>query len=148
MVTGSILNEFQEWISCIIVGYFWLECGWETYLCCRQLKVYNKQHVTLSPELDDIAINDTFQKARAHGRDKLMFRTIKGIFSQLLNTIMVLLFAHSKPWNGAKVINQKILQGLKTCLWTLHNLVLPSCWIQQFEHENEKFRDFLISSRQ
>ena len=133
------MNEFQEWISYIIVGYFWLECGWETYLCCRQLKFYNKRHVTLSPELDDIiAENDTFQKARVHGRDKLIFGTLQSIYSQLLSSIMVLYFAHSKLWNCARVINQKILQGLKTCLWMLHNLVLPSCWIQQLELEDEK----------
>ena len=63
------LKENPEWILYAVIGFSWLEFGWEAYLGSRQRKIY-KEHTKPPPELKDITDEETFEKARVYALDK------------------------------------------------------------------------------
>jgi STE24 endopeptidase len=81
-----------------VLGFSWIEFIWEAYLSYRQRKIY-KKHTTIPDELTDILDSDTFTKARLYALDKSNFGAFQGIFTQILSTILMLLFAFKYLWN-------------------------------------------------
>jgi len=99
-------EENPEWILYAVIGFSWLEFGWEAYLGSRQRKIY-KEHTKPPPELKDITDEETFEKARVYALDKSKFGSVQGFFSQFFNTFLVMFFAHKYLWNLSQSINQK-----------------------------------------
>ncbi len=81
-----------------VMAFSWIEFLWEAYLSHRQRKIY-KQHTTIPKELDGILDADTFTKARLYALDKSNFGAVQGIFSHVLSTILMLLFAFKYLWD-------------------------------------------------
>ncbi len=91
-----------ESIFWAVMAFSWIEFVWEAYLSHRQRKIY-KQHTTIPKELDGILDADTFTKARLYALDKSNFGAVQGIFSQILSTVLMLLFAFKFFWDRAGI---------------------------------------------
>ena len=64
-----MFEDNPEWILYGVLGFAWLEFGWEAYLGFRQRRIY-KEHTKPPPELKDITDEETFEKARTYALDK------------------------------------------------------------------------------
>jgi len=102
----TMFEENPEWILYGVLGFAWLEFGWEAYLGIRQRRIY-KEHTKPPPELKDITDEDTFEKARTYALDKSKFGSIQGLFSQTFNTVLIWLFAYKYLWDVAQDLNRQ-----------------------------------------
>ena len=91
-------NLEPEHIFWGVLGFSWVEFIWESYLSHRQRNIY-KKHTSIPEELKEILDNDTFTKARLYALDKSNFGAVQGIFSQLLSTALMLVFAFKYLWD-------------------------------------------------
>jgi len=91
-------NLEPEHIFWGVLGFSWIEFIWESYLSHRQRNIY-KKHTSIPEELKEILDNDTFTKARLYALDKSNFGAVQGIFSQLLSTALMLVFAFKYLWD-------------------------------------------------
>ena len=99
-----------EYIFWAVLGFSWIEFLWEAYLSHRQRNIY-KKHTSVPDDLKDLLDNDTFTKARLYALDKSNFGAVQGIFSQVLSTILMLLFAFKYLWDksGQFIISFSLL---------------------------------------
>uniref|UniRef100_A0A1I8JDT9 Ste24 endopeptidase n=1 Tax=Macrostomum lignano TaxID=282301 RepID=A0A1I8JDT9_9PLAT len=95
---SSWLNSVApERIFCGVLGFFWLTYLWENYLAWRQYKLMRD-----SPQLPEAARqltdDQTYAKARAYSIDKSRYSAVRGLWSQLLFTFILLAELMPRLW--------------------------------------------------
>jgi len=76
------------------IGFIWFVYALETYLDLRQRK--KLQETKVPPQIEAIISEEKFHKSQAYGLDKSTFGLLTGLFSQVENTVILLVGA--MPW--------------------------------------------------
>lgn len=84
-----------------VLVFLWVEYLWEVYLGLRQRKIY-RENVSVPSELTSILDAETFTKARLYSLDKSTFGGYRGIFSQILTTLIIYYQGFPLIWKKAQ----------------------------------------------
>lgn len=82
----------------MVLGFAWLEFGWEAYLGRRQRRIY-RTCTRPPPELAGIMDDETFEKSRLYALDRVNFGAVQGLFEQLLSTALIWFMAFKHVWD-------------------------------------------------
>lgn len=134
VINDSILSNL-DLLTCVIV-FSWATYLWETYLSYRQRRFYLKT-TSVPTELNDTLDDETFQKARHYSLDKNSFGFWHGIYSQLEETLILLLGGIPYLWGLASSLlvhfgyndDYEILHSVVfTLLGTIYSTILGLPW--------------------
>ncbi|KAL8582512.1 hypothetical protein ACOMHN_065491 [Nucella lapillus] len=79
--------EAEQIFQAVLI-FSWVVYAWETYLSCRQRKMYQK-YTEVPDALEGVLDKETFEKARLYQLDKSNFGFWYGLFSQVESTLIL-----------------------------------------------------------
>ncbi|KAG8684614.1 hypothetical protein FRC08_013600, partial [Ceratobasidium sp. 394] len=97
-----------DWQS-LVLAFSWSVWAFESYLIFRQYPNYSRPHPPAA--LREHFTDEVFQKSQRYGRDKARFQVVSKLYSQLLETGMIVFGAFPWAWGTAGNILAKYGYG-------------------------------------
>lgn len=99
---GLSFPSFQEYwtpynLFYSVFIFSWVVFFWDMYVACRQYRVYRTAD-KMPMELSGILERETFNKARLYSIDKSRYSLLHNIWSQILNSVILLYDIMPKLW--------------------------------------------------
>ncbi|KAI9356545.1 peptidase family M48-domain-containing protein [Zopfochytrium polystomum] len=82
----------------IVLGFMWTIYVWEQYLAYRQYRLLRDPTLGVPKSLKAEVTDEDHQKAKAYGVDKALFGFVTSAFTQIQNTLLIVLDALPSLW--------------------------------------------------
>jgi STE24 endopeptidase len=98
-------DDSIPWMS-IIQGLLFAVLSFEVFVSLRQLKTY--AYPAPPPQLKSHIDQETFEKSRDYGKDKLQFSLFTLFYEYALSAILIKGFAYARIWQAAGILMTKV----------------------------------------
>lgn len=89
-----------------VLTFSWMVWGFESYLLYRQFPNYSKPQPPT--ELLSFFPDDKFQQGQKYGASKAKFSAFSLLYSQILETALIVFDVYAKSWDAATVVMSKL----------------------------------------
>lgn len=101
---SSLDNDAIPWFS-IIQTLLAVVLSFEVLVSLRQLRTFHKE--TPPSALKQHVTQETFDKSRAYGREKLRFSIVSLVYEWALSAALIWMCAYARVWSAAGVLLSK-----------------------------------------